>query len=157
MKRGRILTQRSIAARMACLLFVIHCVVIISAFGLMTLQFQNAGTVIIISLAYLITTALCTLIFFLPILLFFKGRTHRFSVIFATAGFVTGFLPTILIFGGLVLIATQDREAALLAVMAFAFFNAAIGLLSGLLTRYWLRKRLRENLHNSAELAEIYA
>jgi len=153
----RILTQRSIAAGMACLLFVVHCVAIIGVFGIIAFPFQGIGALIIINLAYLITTALCALIFFLPILLFFKGRTHRFSAIFAIAGFVTGFLPTILIFGGIVLIATQDREAAMLAVVTFAFFNAAVGVLAALLTRYWLRKRLRENLHNSAELARIYA
>jgi apolipoprotein N-acyltransferase len=157
MAQNRILTQRSISAGLSCLLFVIQCVVIICIVGVATLQFQAAGAIIVISLAYLITTAICALVIFLPILLILKGRSHRFSVIYAFAGFATGFLSTLILFGWFVLFVANDRNAALIALMTFAFFNAAGGVASGLLTRYWLRKRLKDSLQDSAELLRIYS
>ena len=157
MAQNRILSQRSISAGLSYLLFVIQCVVIVGIVGFATIQTQALGAIILISLAYLITTAICALVIFLPVLLTLKGRTHRFSVIYAFAGFATGFLSTLILFGWFVLFVSEDRNAALIALMAFAFFNAAVGVGSGLLTRYWLRKRLKESLQDSAELVRIYA
>ncbi|WP_421792866.1 hypothetical protein [Hyphobacterium sp.] len=156
MSQSRLLTQTSISAGPAYGLFVLHCTGGVALVSTMVSGF-NVGVGFFLGASYLITTAICGLVVFLPVLLFWKGRTQRFSLAFGSAGLLAGFIPSILVFAPTAMMGGGGFAAGVLGSLPFALLNGAIGLFAGLMSRYWLRKRLRDSLHDSAALADIYA
>lgn len=154
MTYSRAFTQRSIAAGPAYPLFVVTCSILA---GLISTFSGNPGLGIFIGFIYLFTTGIAGIAVFVPVLLLMKGRTKRFALIFAAAGFLAGFLPTFLMILLMALPGSGGAGAALNSAFWLGMMNGLLGAISGLLTRYWLRGRLRRNLIDSSDLVEIYA
>ncbi|MEE2525531.1 hypothetical protein V0U79_04075 [Hyphobacterium sp. HN65] len=154
MSPARAFSQRSIAIAQAYPLFVVTCAGLSGLIGVFT---GSLGVDVAAALTYLLSTAIAGIAIFVPVLLLMKGRTRRFSLIFGLAGFLAGFLPTFLIFLILAAAASDPVGAVLNSGFWLGMVNGILGVISGLLTRYWIRKRLRRNLVDTDDLVEIYA
>lgn len=152
----RLLTQTSMSVWLAYWLFVLHCAGIISALAMFG-SGLNLLLGFVAGVTYVISTSLAGLVVFVPILLAWKGRTRRFSLAFGSAGLLAGLIPSYGLGIGLSMLGETSLPSALANAVPMALFNGAIGLAAGLMTRFWLRKRLRNSLHDSAALADIYA
>jgi hypothetical protein len=134
---------------------VLHCIVIAALAG--TVLSANPGVGLAIGFFYALSTAFAGLVVFVPVLLLLKGLTFRYALIFGPAGFLAGFIPTLLLFGMIAALDGTDPRQAFAGAAIFGLFNGGIGLFAGLLTRYWLRNTLLRGRNDHDALMRIYA